>query len=76
MKKYLLHHHPNEEVRRAALRLVDALCIWERDTGRQNLVIIKDESGCEYRSISGAPVPAELSDGELLASYEKIVNED
>lgn len=70
--KNLLQDHPDEEVRAAAIRLLDALCTWERGTGRKNLVIIKDGIGCEYRSLSGSPVPATMMDEEVVEAYRSM----
>lgn len=68
----LLHKHPSEEVRRAAVRLLDALCSWERTTGRKNIVIIKDGVGCQYRSLSGSPLPADVTDAQALEAFENM----
>lgn len=65
----LLTEHPSEEVRTATLRLLDALCSWERSTGRGNLVIIKDSIGVQYRSWSGHPVPEDTGDHTLLENW-------
>jgi hypothetical protein len=68
----LLFKHPSEDVRKAAVRLLDALCSWERSTGRKNLVIIKDGIGCDYRSLSGSPLPPDVSDSQALEAYENM----
>lgn len=68
--KNLILDHPSPDVRAAAIRLLDALCMWERNTGRHNIVIIKDTIGCETRTLDGAPVPPEVSDEHLLQSFE------
>lgn len=70
--KSLIHEHPDKEVRSAAIRLLDALTTWERNTGRHNIVIIKDSIGCEYRSMDGAPVPASVADGDALEVFDKL----
>lgn len=68
--KNILTDHPSEEVRAAALRLLDALCQWERSTSRHNVVIIKDSIGCGYRSFDGSPVPDDVGDHHLLESFQ------
>lgn len=68
--KNLLHEHPSEEVRAAAIRLMDALSMWNRSTGRENVVIIKDSIGCEYRALSGSPPPDEISDQHMLEAFK------
>jgi len=68
----LLHNHPSDEVRAAAIRLMDALTTWNRNTGRENVVIIKDTVGCEIRALSGAPAPADISDAQLLEAFDNL----
>ena len=67
--KNLLTDHPSDDVRAAAVRLLDALCMWERSTGRHNLVILKDSIGVEYRSLDGGPVPEHIDDATLLELF-------
>ena len=74
--KNLIHEHPSKDVRSAAIRLLDALCMWERTTGRHNLVIIKDSVGCEYRSMDGAPMPDGVGDHHMLEAFENLVKEE
>lgn len=68
----LLHDHPSEDVRAALIRFLDALCQWERATGRANVVIIKDSAGGEYRALQGSPVPDEINDESLLDAYKNL----
>ncbi len=35
--------HPDENVQQAMIRLCDALCSWERSTGRQNLLVVIEQ---------------------------------
>lgn len=70
--KNILTSHPDPEVRAAALRLLDALCMWERATSRHNVVIIKDSIGCGYRSFDGGPVPEDVSDAHVLESFQAL----
>ena len=72
--KNMLTEHPSEEVRRALLHLLDALCSWERSTGRENLLIVKDAIGCQYRSVSGCPTPKDTGDHTLLELFDSIMN--
>ena len=57
--------HPCGEVRAALIRLCDALCTWERDTGRTSALILREQGGFCYRAASGKPVDAPISDAEL-----------
>jgi len=68
----LLHEHPSDEVRAAAIRLMDALTTWNRNTGRENVVIIKDTVGCEIRTLSGAPQPPSITDDMLLEAFDNL----
>lgn len=76
MKNNLLTDHPSVDVKGAALQLLDALCSWERSTGRHNVVIIKDSIGVDYRTFDGAPVNEYTSDAVLLEMYDNISRED
>lgn len=46
--------------------------MWERSTSRHNVVIIKDSIGCGYRSFDGSPVPEDVSDHQLLESFQTL----
>ncbi len=59
--------HPSQEVRQILVRLTDALCEWERNTGRNSVLILREEGGFVYRAVSGKPnVPDDVSDEELM----------
>lgn len=61
--------HPSDEVRAALIRLSDALCQWERNTGRQSVLILREQGGFEYRAMSGKPnVPPDIHDSMLFDS--------
>ncbi len=61
--------HPDPEVNQALIRLNDALCTWERATGRTSVLIIREEGGWTHRSMSGKPdVPLDVGDQQLLAT--------
>jgi len=70
--KNLLHKHPCPEVRAAAIRLMDALSSWNRNTGREHMVIIKDSIGCEIRVLTCAPLPEHVTDEQLLESFANL----
>jgi hypothetical protein len=64
--------HPDKEVRQALIRLNDALCTWERNTGRQSILIIREQGGFEHRSVSGKPgVPEDVSDKQLMLTLRE-----
>lgn len=54
--------HPDEEVRRTLIRLCDALCSWERSTGRQNLLVLIEQPDYDFIADCGKPIP---DDGKL-----------
>ena len=58
--------HHDEEVRAALIRLNDALCSWERATGRQCVLILKEEGGFVHRSVNGKPVDSDYLDDRDL----------
>jgi len=63
--------HPDEEVQRAIVRLGDALCSWERATGRESVLILREAGGYEYRAFNGKPgVPSDVSDDRLMAMVQ------
>lgn len=63
--------HPNPDVQQALVRLNDALCMWERDTGIDSVLILREKYGWSHRSISGKPgVPEDVTDQQLLDSVK------
>ncbi len=59
--------HDDGAVNQALIKLNDALCMWERSTGRQSVLIVREEGGWEHRSLSGKPgLPADVTDQMLL----------
>lgn len=47
--------HKDPEVQKALVRLCDALCSWERATGRDSVLILREFGGYEFRACSGKP---------------------
>jgi hypothetical protein len=54
-----MQEHPDKEVQAAIVRLADALCTFERATGIENVMIIREKGGFVFRAISGKPVPTQ-----------------
>ena len=54
--------HPDNEIQLALVRLNDALCSWERSTGRESVLILREVGGFVHRSVSGKPVSNGLDD--------------
>lgn len=63
--------HPDPDVRQALIRLSDALCTWERNTGRESVLILREVGGFVYRASSGKPgIPDDISDSDLMKTIE------
>jgi len=57
--------HPDKEVQSAIIKLSDALCMWERSTGHENILIVR-ESGFCFRAVNGKPnVPDDITDEQI-----------
>ena len=64
--------HPDREVQQALIRLSDALCSWERNTGRQSVLILREQGGFEFRCMSGKPgVPEDVTDEQLMGTLRE-----
>lgn len=64
--------HQCRQVQQALVRLNDALCAWERNTGINSVLIIREESGWSHRSQSGKPgIPDDITDEMLLGCVMK-----
>jgi hypothetical protein len=60
--------HPDREVQAAITRLCDALCMRERNTGRESVLIVREQGGFVFRASSGKPnIPEEITDAEMVA---------
>jgi len=59
--------HPNIEVETAIIRLNDALCMWERNTFRQSVLIIREQGGKEHCNY------CEYCSGLLKTHYNKLL---
>jgi hypothetical protein len=61
-----MNNHPDKEVRAAITRLSDALCSWERNTGRESVFIVRERDFC-WRAFSGKPtIPADMKDSQVI----------
>ena len=66
-----MSEHPDKEVRAALIRLNDTLCMWERATGRESVLILKEQGGFISRSCSGKPIfQNDITDAQLFKSVE------
>lgn len=60
--------HPDREVQAAIVRLLDALCSWERSTGVGSVLILREAGGFEVRAQDGKPLEVDIQDDVLLES--------
>jgi hypothetical protein len=59
--------HPDPNVEQALIRLNDAICTWERSTGRESVLILREQGGFAHRSMSGKPITeVDIPDDLLL----------
>ncbi len=63
-----MERHPDPEVQAAITRLLDALCTWERSTGRGSVLILREAGGFEVRAQDGKPLSIDVPDDVLLGS--------
>ena len=72
----MYNEHPDKEVTAAIIRLSDALCQWERNTGRETIFILREQGGYSYRAASGKPnIPEWVTDEQLLERVHTPVHE-
>ncbi len=63
----MIQEHPDREVQAAIVRLSDALCTWERSTGRESVLIIREVGGFVYRAMSGkCDVPDDVTNADMM----------
>ncbi len=67
---YMLH--PDPEVRQAISALCARLCTWERTTGRQSVLIIREQGGFVFRASGGKPVQPSIPDD--LVTDEQLID--
>ena len=59
--------HLDGDVRQALVRLCDALCTWERSTGRESVLILREQGGFVFRAMNGKSVaPNDVVDAQLV----------
>lgn len=63
--------HQDEAVQQALIRLNDALCSWERATGRCSVLILREEHGFVHRSMNGKPIDVSLTDEDMLRTVRE-----
>ena len=67
-----MYNHLNKDVNRALLSLDSALCAWERSTGYESVLILREQHGFVHRSVNGKPgVPDDVVDAQLVQFINK-----
>jgi hypothetical protein len=62
-----LPQHKDKEVQAALVRLLDALCTWERETGRESILILREQGGFACRARSGkCDIPDDIPDSDVI----------
>ncbi|NOT66369.1 MAG: hypothetical protein HOP06_10165 [Methylotenera sp.] len=51
--------HQDQKIQKTLTELNDMLCSWERDTGRQSVLVLREQGGFEHRSMSGKPIESD-----------------
>ena len=63
----MYNEHEDKDIMASIIRLSDALCQWERGTGRESVLILREQGGYAYRAQSGKPnVPNFVTDDQLI----------
>lgn len=77
MSETTIMEHPCGEVQSAIIQLCDALCMWERTTGRKSVVIIREEPDFVMRFMDGKPnVPDNVDDLLFLQIWNRRFDSD
>jgi len=66
MTEFGIPQHKDREVQAALIRLLDALCTWERETGRQSVLILREDDYVCRAASGKCVVPDDVSDELLL----------
>jgi hypothetical protein len=63
--------HQSEDVQTAITNLSDALCSWERGTGIESVLILR-ERYYNFRAVNGKPgIPDDITDAEIIKTITK-----
>ena len=63
--------HLDPHIDHLLVQLNDALCTWERSTGRQSVLILREQHGFEHRSVNGKPCVVDDVDDRTLLNMVK-----
>jgi len=66
-----LQEHRDPRVRDAITELCDALCDWERSTGIESVLVLREKGGFVFRAVNGKPsAPDDVVDAQLMKLIE------
>lgn len=57
-------YHPDADVDLALAKLLDSLVSWERGTGRQSILVLREFGGFAFRADCGVPLD-EAKNGDI-----------
>jgi hypothetical protein len=60
-----MSYHKNERVNDAVISLLDALCMWERDTGQESILIMAPATGTPALLLAQDGKPSAVSGWHL-----------
>jgi hypothetical protein len=63
--------HRDKEVNQALTRLLDALCTWERETGRRSVLILREDDYCCRAQDGKCVIPIDIPDSLILKPFQK-----
>jgi len=62
--------HKDREVRECLMHLLDALCMWERETGRRSILILREDDYCCRADSGKCTIPPDLTDDYILKLFK------
>lgn len=66
MAEFGIPQHKDSEVQSALIRLLDALCTWERMTGRESILILREDDYTCRAANGKCGVPDDITDAQLI----------
>ncbi len=62
----MLKQHRDPEVNKSLIRLLDALCEWERNTSRRSILILKEDDYLCRADSGKCVIPDDIPDSQVL----------
>jgi hypothetical protein len=67
----MLEEHRDREVNKALIELLDALCTWERETGRRSILILKEDDYLCRADSGKCVIPDDIPNTQVLGMVGK-----